>query len=91
MVERAFGIWNRRFPILSRGISIHLHRVLGIIIAIAVLHNLAILRKENIPPEDQEFPVIMESRDDDIVPERYGRGSINLQRSLLIEGYFVSL
>ncbi|KAF9406914.1 hypothetical protein HW555_012892 [Spodoptera exigua] len=90
VVERAFGIWKRRFPILSRGISIHLHRVPGIIVATAVLHNLAILRKENIPPEDQDFPVIMEVRDDDVASERYGRGRANLQRRLLIEGYFAS-
>ncbi|KAH9642289.1 hypothetical protein HF086_009653 [Spodoptera exigua] len=73
------------------GISIHLHRVPGIIVATAVLHNLAILRKENIPPEDQDFPVIMEVRDDDVASERYGRGRANLQRRLLIEGYFASL
>lgn len=30
VVERAFGIWKRRFPILSRGISIKLHRVPGV-------------------------------------------------------------
>ncbi|KAH9629650.1 hypothetical protein HF086_001121 [Spodoptera exigua] len=90
VVERAFGIWKRRFPILSTGISIHLYRVTGIIVATAVLHNLAILRKENIPLEDQEFPVIMEVRDDDVASERYGRGRANLRR-LLIEGYFASL
>lgn len=58
VVERAFGVWKRRFPILSRGISIKLARVPGIIVATAVLHNLAIQQNENVPPEDPEFPVI---------------------------------
>ncbi|KOB71739.1 Uncharacterized protein OBRU01_13271, partial [Operophtera brumata] len=58
VVERAFGIWKRRFPILSRGISIHLHRVPGIIVATAVLHNIAILQNEDIPLEDSEYPLL---------------------------------
>lgn len=43
IIERLFGIWKRRFPILACdfGMRYHLHRVLTIIIATAVLHNIA--------------------------------------------------
>lgn len=29
VIERAFGIWKRRFPILSKGINVKLKRVPG--------------------------------------------------------------
>lgn len=36
-----FGVWKRRFPILALGMRYHLQRVLTIIVATAVLHNIA--------------------------------------------------
>lgn len=40
-VERSYGIWKRRFPILSMGIRVDLSKVESIIVATAVLHNIA--------------------------------------------------
>jgi len=41
-VERSYGVWKRRFPILSLGINIkNLNTVQAIIVATAVLHNIA--------------------------------------------------
>lgn len=40
-VERSYGIWKRRFPILSFGIRVKLDRIESIIVATAVLHNIA--------------------------------------------------
>lgn len=40
--ERSYGVWKRRFPILSLGINIrNLDTVQAIIVATAVLHNIA--------------------------------------------------
>jgi len=40
-VERTYGLWKRRFPILARGIHVKLQSVQSIIVATAVLHNIA--------------------------------------------------
>lgn len=42
VVERSYGVWKRRFPVLSLGIRVKLMRVPTIIVACAVLHNIAI-------------------------------------------------
>lgn len=60
----------------------------GIIIATAVLHNLAIEQNEDVPPVDEEYP-------NDPVPEETstnrpsGRHHVrNMERTILIEQYF---
>lgn len=55
VVERCYGVWKRRFPVLSLGIRLHIDKVEAIIIATAVLHNIAILENEIIPPSTQEI------------------------------------
>lgn len=44
-LENIFGIWKRRFPILAYGCRLKLETTLTVIIATAVLHNIA--RKNN--------------------------------------------
>lgn len=47
-IERCFGIWKRRFPVLSIGSRFNtVDKILPIIIATAVLHNIA--QQENEP------------------------------------------
>lgn len=41
-VERLFGVWKRRFPVLASGSNINIKTVLSMIVACGVLHNLAI-------------------------------------------------
>ena len=56
-VERSYGLWKRRFPILSNSINIDINKVQWVIIATAVLHNLAIDFCEREPPaltEDEQ-------------------------------------
>jgi hypothetical protein len=55
VVERQYGVWKRRFPILSVGMKVRVDHVLSIIIATAVLHNLACDAGEDIPPPDPEL------------------------------------
>lgn len=45
VIERCFGIWKRRFPALSIGLRCNIHLVQDIIVATAIIHNIA--RNEN--------------------------------------------
>lgn len=49
VVERQYGVWKRRFPILSLGLKLSLERAMTVIVATAVLHNLAIDMNEEVP------------------------------------------
>ncbi|XP_046407631.1 putative nuclease HARBI1 [Ischnura elegans] len=49
MVERCFGIWKRRFACLSMKLRTKLETSSKIILACAVLHNVARQRREDIP------------------------------------------
>ncbi|XP_046401959.1 putative nuclease HARBI1 [Ischnura elegans] len=48
-VERAFGIWKRRFPCLSMKLRTATQTSAKIILACAVLHNVAISQREPVP------------------------------------------
>lgn len=55
VVERSYGIWKRRFPVLSTGIKLKkMETIMGIIVATAILHNIAVDSNENdvLPPTD---------------------------------------
>lgn len=55
-IERSYGVWKRRFPILSLGISIkNLDTVQAIIVATAVLHNIATQFGDNEPKVTNEM------------------------------------
>lgn len=54
IVERAYGIWKRRFPCLSRGLSTKLVCSTTIVVACAVLHNLALIFREDLPEDDED-------------------------------------
>lgn len=53
IAERAYRIWKQRFPCLSRGLSTKLVCSTTIVVACAVLHNLALIFHEDLP-EDNE-------------------------------------
>lgn len=54
VVERLFGCWKRRFPVLSLGINVKLSTAMAVIVATAVLHNLLRKRNDPVPPDDPE-------------------------------------
>lgn len=55
-IERSYGVWKRRFPILSLGINIKsLNTVQAIIVATAVLHNIARQFGDNEPKVTNEL------------------------------------
>ncbi|XP_026736450.1 putative nuclease HARBI1 [Trichoplusia ni] len=90
-IERTFGIWKRRFPIMSRGIQVHLSRIPGIIIATCVLHNIARLQNDPEPPTDPEYSPIFDI-DDGLELSMSGssvRSTLGHQaRQVLVEEYF---
>lgn len=49
VIEKTFGIWKRRFPILSIGIRTKLPLTQNIIIAAAILHNIACMNRDELP------------------------------------------
>ncbi|KAI5701642.1 hypothetical protein M8J75_011671 [Diaphorina citri] len=51
-VERQYGVWKRRFPCLKFGLRTKMETSLSIIVATAVLHNIAIMTRDKEPPED---------------------------------------
>jgi len=48
-VERSYGVWKKTFPVLTVGINMNLKFVESIIVATAVLHNIACYFGEQIP------------------------------------------
>lgn len=52
VVERLFGVWKRRFPVLALGIRLHLQDAFSVIVATAVLHNILRGAGEDLPPDD---------------------------------------
>lgn len=91
VIERTFGVWKRRFPILSRGIQVHLRRIPGIIIATCVLHNLAQEQNDPEPPLDPEYPPVFDSADDNIVFTSTHNTPGSRARQVLIEQHFGTL
>ncbi|XP_011876292.1 PREDICTED: putative nuclease HARBI1 [Vollenhovia emeryi] len=56
IVERVFGVWKRRFPVLSLGMRVKMETVQDIIVATAVLHNIARNHNEKEPPACCDLP-----------------------------------
>lgn len=54
-VERLFGVWKQRFPVLAYGFRCNLEVVLTSIVATAVLHNIATDMGEDLPPLPDEI------------------------------------
>jgi hypothetical protein len=51
VVERQYGVWKRRFPILSLGMRVNLLTMMEIIVATVVLHNIAVEMNDYFPAE----------------------------------------
>lgn len=86
IVERVFGVWKRRFPVLSLGMRVKMETVQDIIVATAFLHNIARNRNEEEPPVYVDLP------DEEIGDDENYIGGIpigdNNVRQALIDEYF---
>lgn len=60
VVERSYGVWKRRFPVLAQGIRLNTDRVEAVVIACAVLHNIAVEMNEVLPELDPVFQEAIE-------------------------------
>ena len=49
-IKRTNGVYKRRFPALCYGLHCTLNNALSVIVATAVLHNIALTMNEDIPP-----------------------------------------
>ncbi|KAJ8945877.1 hypothetical protein NQ318_002717 [Aromia moschata] len=88
-VERSYGVWKRRFPVLSVGIRVSLDHSKAIVVATAVLHNIAIEENENKPPieiEMEDVPVPLS----DVLVRRVAHEN-NRMRNSLINNNFTNL
>ena len=65
VVERLFGIWKRRFPCLSFGLGVRLPTVFSVIVACAVLYNIAVI--SNDPEFDNDEDPVSDGEDSDIL------------------------
>ena len=83
IIERLFGVMKRRFPSLHYGLRCKLDYSLTIIIAIAVLHNIAVHYNE---PEFEDEMIDLALVDELLVNDRDGRGTG--VRTAVIREYF---
>ncbi|XP_063911960.1 putative nuclease HARBI1 [Zophobas morio] len=90
-VERQYGVWKRRFPILSLGLRLKLETTLAVIVATAVLHNIALNNNENEPPMDPEQNYEDINFDEDYVLEPIDRENVRNARDLLLADYVPGL
>lgn len=98
VVERSYGVWKRRFPCLSLGLRIALERVQAVVVACAVLHNIAIDENDQLPPVEVEgFEEVLAATTitagavhEREVDERAIRGN-QLARDFLCERHFATL
>lgn len=90
IIERCFGVWKRRFPILSLGMRVSDNTVMTIIVACGVLHNIA--RQYNDPDPPIEEDVAINMNDEENTAQECGldgRGTANAStRTSLIRDYF---
>lgn len=71
VVERAIGLWKRRFPSVALKMRTKIPRTLSIIVATAVLHNICIIGGDNMPadymdidlPQDPDVPNLPNNQD----------------------------
>ncbi|CAG4975132.1 unnamed protein product [Colias eurytheme] len=59
-VERLFGVLKRRFPCLQKGMGLKIKNIPPVIVACAVLHNIAISRSDELWDEDISLPYVEE-------------------------------
>ena len=83
-VERLFGVLKRRFPCLSKGILTKMDSTLSIIVATAVLHNLA--RRFDIPLPDDNQDLLIDNHGQTVLAMSSPHGMA--YRRAVIQQYF---
>lgn len=86
-VERSYGVWKRRFPILDTGINVKILSSQSIIVATAVLHKIACIFNEKVPRIETEIESSIQITDFNNPANNMGRNAVNNTRIKLIR-YF---
>jgi hypothetical protein len=84
MVERCFGVWKRRFACLSMKLRTKIDTTSKVVLACAVLHNVARQRRDDIPDMVPDLPLI--NVPVDAAHQRNQRGAA--ERVAFIERHF---
>ena len=88
VIERCFGILKRRFPCLHIGLRTRLENFSVIIVAVAALHNFAIMQREG-EMTDVDLDDNDDEPDEPEVPVGAADASGNVKRQLIIARHFV--
>lgn len=97
VIERFFGVWKRRFPVMAVGLRVQLMKVFPIITATLVLHNIARRSGEEVPsgleitlPAPWEELLAQDDIPINYVPNPTNRRVVqqNRERQMLIDGHF---
>nr|CAI5841467.1 unnamed protein product [Callosobruchus analis] len=92
-IERTNGVWKRRFPALCYGLHCKTETNLAIIVATAVLHNIALTMHDEIPPSpeginDEELNYLIDQGQIPQINLMHGNDSL---RSTIVNNYFANL
>nr|CAH7753219.1 unnamed protein product [Callosobruchus chinensis] len=91
VVEGQYGVWKRRFPVLKLGMRLNVNTIMAVIVATAVLHNMAIEENEDIPAD---WMANSSHEDDEVSNQNVGtqeNQSGQFVRELLINEHFSNL
>nr|CAI5842222.1 unnamed protein product [Callosobruchus analis] len=92
-IEKTNGVWKRRFPALCYGLRCKTETNLAIIVATAVLHNIALTMHDEIPPSpeginDEELNYLIDQGQIPQINLTHGNDSL---RSTIVNNYFANL
>lgn len=89
-VERAFGVLKKRFACLKGTVTLHLDTTQAVIVAGAVLHNLAILQRVPLPEDADGNIEEAQNEFEDVDHDQYlnDRVAGNVARLQYIRNYF---
>lgn len=93
-IERLFGIWKRRFPILALGIRLNIKKAEAVVITCAVLHNIALQMRDDNPivnNHEIEAAIVFTNNVNNNLINRENRGVNDNMRHALITQYFQNL
>lgn len=93
-IERLFGVWKRRFPILGLGIRLNIRKIEAVVVACAVLHNIACNMGDVDPPvnnEEIEAAINLTNNVHNYINTREVEAINNSVRHVLITQYFQNL
>lgn len=88
VIERAFGVWKRRFPVLAVGIRLSIVTVQAVIIATAILHNIARQMNDPDPPVNFDMEQLIEALENDENDAILNNARADTARTVLINTYF---